>query len=63
MSHHTISLPVFPDVPDVADWRPGVGPPINPDPAKEAPILGNTQEAVNFRLEGVYIYLDTHMYT
>lgn len=36
VSHHTISLPVFPDVPDVADWRPGVGPPINPDPAKEA---------------------------
>lgn len=34
--HHSISLPVFPDVKDIATWRPGVGPPKNPDPATEA---------------------------
>lgn len=34
--HHTMSLPVFPEVQDYPKWRPGVGPPINPDPANEA---------------------------
>jgi hypothetical protein len=34
--HHTMSLPVFPDVRDTVSWRPGVGPPTNPNPADEA---------------------------
>eukprot|EP00427_Karlodinium_veneficum_P000866 CAMPEP_0169167892 /NCGR_PEP_ID=MMETSP1015-20121227/60712_1 /TAXON_ID=342587 /ORGANISM="Karlodinium micrum, Strain CCMP2283" /LENGTH=199 /DNA_ID=CAMNT_0009240629 /DNA_START=64 /DNA_END=661 /DNA_ORIENTATION=- len=40
--HHTMSLPVFPEVQDYPKWRPGVGPPINPDPAKEAKNFSST---------------------
>lgn len=42
VKHHTISLPVFPDVQDVPNWRPGVGPPNNPDPAGEAKFFRST---------------------
>lgn len=42
VKHHNISLPVFPDVQDVPNWRAGVGPPTNPDPAKEARFFKST---------------------
>jgi hypothetical protein len=40
--HHSMSMPTFPDVQDVARWRPGVGPPKNPDPAHEAKFFKST---------------------
>jgi len=44
VKHHSLATggPVFPDVPDIAKWRPGVGPPTNPDPALEAKFFRST---------------------
>jgi len=42
VKHHSMSAPVFPDVQDVTRWRPGVGPPTNPDPALEAKCFSST---------------------